>query len=69
MRNPTKGLTVTAIAYKGYITAFYNELPGLVVQGTSNDDVKVKLMFLMDSYIKRLDSIKNNIDIKTECIA
>ena len=67
MTNPTKKMTVTAVIHQdsGTITAFFNELPGLVVQGDSKDDVKGKLTSVLDSYIKRLDSIKNNMDSQT----
>lgn len=68
MKKPAKkGLTVTAVLHQdtGVITAFFDELPGLLVQGTSNNDVDGKLRSLLDSYLKRLDSIKNNISIHT----
>lgn len=69
MSTPSKGLSVTAVNYKGVITAFFDDMPGLVVQANSADDVKHKLSSLLASYIKRLDSIKDNINIKTESIA
>lgn len=71
MTNPTKKMSVTAVFHQssGRITAFFNELPGLVVQGHSDDDVKAKLTSLLDSYIKRLDSIKHNMDIQTTSLA
>lgn len=72
MKKPAKkGLTVTAVLHPddGVITAFFDELPGLVVQGTSDDDVETKLKSLLNSYIKRLDSIKDNLNIKTTSLA
>lgn len=67
MTNPKNKMSVTAVLHQdsGRITAFFNELPGLVVQGHSNNDVKTKLSSLLDSYIKRLDSMKHNMDIQT----
>lgn len=67
MINPSKKLTVTAVSHadSGMITAFFNEMPGLLVQGKSSEDVRTKLGALLDSYIQRLDSIKGNIDIHT----
>lgn len=58
---------VTAVTDRdsGQITAYFNELPGLVVQGKSISDVRTKLISLLDSYIQRLDSIKTNLDIQT----
>ena len=69
MKSPSqkKGLTVTAVVHKttGNITAFFDDLPGLVVQAKTTDDVDKKLRSLLDSFIRRLDSMKNNIDIQT----
>ena len=66
---PTK-LTVTAVfdePSKSF-TAFFNELPGLLVQGNSFDDVKQKLRSLLLSYIKRLQNIANDFEIKTQSL-
>lgn len=69
MNNPNKG-AVTAVMHpdSGAITAFFNELPGLVVQGNSQDDVKNKLNALLKSYIKRLEAMSEDIEIETETI-
>jgi hypothetical protein len=68
MANQSKKLTVTAVAHQssGSITAFFNELPALVVQGDSEDDIDVKLRSLLGSYIKMLESRKDNIVISTK---
>lgn len=57
----SKTLSVTALQPDGSgpITAYFNELPGLVVQGKSVDDVKPKLQSLLNFYIKRLQSISD----------
>lgn len=70
MRNPTKKMSVTAVLHEdtGQITAFLNDMPGLLVQGDSNDDVKAKLKSLTESYIKKFDSIKDNIEIQMFCL-
>jgi hypothetical protein len=65
MNNASHKLTVTAVQHdNGVITAFVNQLPGLVVQANSNDDIKIKLQSLLKSYIKRLQAV-NNFDIQT----
>ncbi|WP_106929462.1 hypothetical protein [Adhaeribacter arboris] len=70
MIKPSKKLTVTGILNNsGRITAFFNEMPGLVVQGISEEDVKDKLIILLDAYIIRLESMKNNLDIQTTSLA
>lgn len=70
MTNPSKSLTVTAIVNDGgKITAFFNEMPGILVQGDSKEDVAKKLKSLLNAYLKRLDAIKNNIDIQTTSLA
>ena len=70
MANLSSKLTVTAVMDKdnNCITAFFNELPGLVVQGKTTDDIKNKLQSLLASYIKRLDSLKNNFEIETQSL-
>lgn len=70
MSNKSKNLTATAIvdAQSGSITAFFNEIPGLLVQGSSDDDVKKKLGSLLESYIRRLDSVKHNFDLQVKSI-
>lgn len=69
MSKQSKKLTVTAVLDKhtGQATAFFDELPGLVVQGNP-DDIKGKLTSLLDSYLKRYESRKNNIDIQTTVV-
>ena len=59
MNKAAKKFTVTAILDQksNITTAFFDDLPGLVVQGSSLDDVKVKLKDLLKLYIKRLQSI------------
>ncbi len=70
MSKQSKELTVTAVQDQksGQITAFFDELPGLVVQGNSDNDIKNKLGSLLDSYIKRYESRKNNMVIQTTVI-
>lgn len=71
MQDNKKGLTVTAVSMgdSTIITAFFNELPGLLVQGSSDEDVRLKLDSLLGSYIDRLNSAKNNIDIRKSQLA
>jgi hypothetical protein len=71
MNNPSQKLTATGIVQSGTgtVTAFFNEIPGLLVQGNSEEDAKNKLSSLLSSYIKRLQSIGSNFDIKTESLA
>jgi hypothetical protein len=56
MKKTSKGLTVTAVIDSGskIITAFFNELPVLLVQGKDMDDIKIKLVSLLKSYVKRM---------------
>lgn len=62
-------LTVTAVVDdQNRVTAFFNELPALVVQGNSDDDVKQKLGSLLKSFVKRLQSAKD-FEIKTKQLA
>lgn len=70
MTNQQKKPTVTAVLHKdtGVVTAFFNDLPGLIVQGSDQTDVTKKLSSLLDSYIKRLDAMKNNIDIQVKSL-
>lgn len=71
MTGKTKKLTVTAIQDEdeGVVTAFFNELPGLVVQGKNRDDVSEKLVSLLDSYIERLENSDRDFDIKMQTIS
>jgi hypothetical protein len=70
MSKPAIKLTATAVVdQNSRITAFFNELPALVVQGDSDDDVKEKLGSLLQSFIKRLQSADNNFEIKTKVLA
>ena len=65
MTKQSKKLTVTAMVNTdGNLTAFFDELPGLVVQGKTFNDISVKLRSLLDSYLKRYESRKNNFDIQ-----
>lgn len=67
----SKQLTVTIIEHEksGIITAFVNELPGVLVQGSDEDDATVKLRSLLNTYIQRLRSMDDNFTIKRERIA
>lgn len=67
MKKTSKGLTVTAVIDDDSktITAFFNELPGLLVQGKDMDDIKIRLRLLLKSYLKRLQFIGNDFEIKT----
>ncbi len=70
MSTNSKQLTVTAVtdSKSGVVTAFFNELPGLLVQSDTTDDVVDKLKSLLRSYIKRLDSIKDNIHVNQKAV-
>jgi hypothetical protein len=66
----SKKLSVTAVVDSNqHITAFFNDLPAVVVQGTNIDDVRVKLTSLLQSFIKRLQSQSTDFDIQTKSIA
>lgn len=71
MNKPTTKLSVTAILDNDskIITAFFNELPGLVVQGVSEGDVRTQLKDLLGLYIKRLENIGKDFDITTKSMA
>lgn len=70
MNKATRKFTVTAIVDgSNVITAFFDDLPGLVVQGSSETDVKEKLKDLLRLYIKRLQSIGNDFEITTKSMA
>lgn len=64
-------LTVTAIVdqHSGTITAFFDKFPGLVVQGSTSDDVKKKLGRLMKSFQAWLSSQDQDLQIKLETLA
>jgi hypothetical protein len=51
MKKTSKGLTVTAVidGDSRTITAFFNELPDLLVQGKDMEDIKTKLRSLLNS--------------------
>ena len=69
MSKPSMKLTVTAVVDdQNRVTAFFNELPALVVQGNSDDDVKQKLESLLASFVKRLQSAKD-FEIKPKQLA
>jgi tetrahydromethanopterin S-methyltransferase subunit B len=63
MSSNSKKLTVTAVtdSKSGLVTAFFNELPGLLVQANTMEEGVDKLKQLLNSFIKRLDSSKDNI--------
>lgn len=65
-----KSLTATGLMDErtGFITAYINEFPGIVVQGKSEDDVNRKLDMLLDAFIKRLQASRNNLEIETQTI-
>jgi hypothetical protein len=67
MNKASKKLTVTAVldTNSKTITAFFNELPGLVVQGKDVNDIKGKLRSLLASYVKRLQTIGKDFEIRT----
>ena len=66
MQQPFKKSPVTAVVDhdSGKVTAFFNDHPGLLVQGDSLDDVKNKLNSLLSSYAKRINSMRDNLDIQ-----
>lgn len=64
----TLSVTAVSLADSGTITAFFNELPALVVQGKSDEEVKTKLQRLLMSYINRLKSV-NDFDINPQTIS
>ena len=67
----SKKLSVTAVVddNTNLITAFFNDLPALVVQGRNDDDVRVKLTSLLQSFIKRLQNQGTDFEIQTKSIA
>jgi|GEM_PF-6197440 len=71
MNAPLKKLTVTAVYSPDNtsVTAFINEIPTILVQTSTVDDAKDQLMTLLDSYIKRLEAMKSNIEIQTRSFA
>lgn len=69
MSKPSMKLSVTAVVdNQSTVTAYFNELPALVVQGTSIEDCRQKLVSLLKSFVKRLDSTKD-FEIKTKVLA
>ncbi|WP_295233873.1 hypothetical protein [Sediminibacterium sp.] len=70
MSTKPKQLTVTAIqdSNTGVFTAFFNEMPGLLVQTKSQDDIVQKLKIVLDAHLTRLNSIKNNIQVQQKSI-
>jgi hypothetical protein len=71
MYNPSKKLNVTAVQHggSGVITAFVTEMPGLVVQGTSEKDVANKLDALLSAFIKKLEASRKNLVINPQTLA
>ena len=62
-------LTVTAVVHEsGIITAFFNELPGLLVEADNMEGIREKLNYLLKVYIKRLEQVGTDFDIKTQTI-
>lgn len=57
-------LSVTAVTHPdGVITAFINEIPAILVQGNSKEDIQNKLDNVLASYIKRIQN--TTFDIQT----
>lgn len=67
----SKKLSVTAVVddNTNIITAFFNDLPALVVQGNTMEDIRTKLTSLLQSFIKRLQNLSTDFDIQTKSIA
>lgn len=67
----SKKLSVTAVVdgHTKAITAFFNDIPAVVVQGNTMEDVRVKLTSLLQSYIKRLQSQSTDFEIQTKPFA
>lgn len=67
----SKKLSVTAVVDGNTkaITAFFNDIPAVVVQGNTMEDVRVKLTSLLQSYIKRLQSQSTDFEIQTKPFA
>lgn len=67
----SKKLSVTAVVddNTNIITAFFNDLPALVVQGNTMEDIRTKLTSLLQSFIKRLQNQSTDFDIQTKSIA
>jgi hypothetical protein len=67
----SKKLSVTAVVDRNtkVITAFFNDIPAVVVQGNTMDDVRVKLTSLLQSFIKRLQSQSTDFEIQTNTLA
>jgi hypothetical protein len=67
----SKKLSVTAVVddKTSLVTAFFNDLPALIVQGKDIDDVRYKLTSLLKSFIKRLENRSNDFEIQTKSIA
>lgn len=64
-----KKLSVTAIQNPdGLFTAFFDQLPAIVVQGSSIDDVRVKLSKLLKAFAERLNAIDSNFNIQTASV-
>lgn len=53
----------------GVITAFVHSVPGILVQGKTMDDVRTKLVAAIESYAKRISSIRNNFSIEEQNFA
>lgn len=71
MNNLPKSLKVTAIEHEssGVITAFVTQMPGLLVQANSTDEIKYKLDRLLENFIKKLDASRKNLEIETKTVA
>jgi predicted RNase H-like HicB family nuclease len=70
MNNALHKYSVTAVMHSdGIVTAYVNDLPGILVQGNSSDDVKSKIEIVLESYIKKLQKISSNIEIEAHSFA
>jgi hypothetical protein len=72
MPSNSKKLTVTAVTHphSGIITAFINQLPGLVVQGSDDADVQKKLDAILTSYVNYVQRLKSlDFEIKNQAFA
>lgn len=57
MEPKSKKLTVIAVDHaEGNMTAFFKELPGLLVQGNDEKEITTKLRVVLKAYIARLES-------------
>lgn len=70
MNTPSKKLQAIAFEHDdGVITAYIKELPGLVVQGKTQEEIKLKLHSLVEVFIQKLQASRNNIEVVTKSVA